>query len=438
MRAKGLFCILVLLLLMAGGVAAQDAALDEQPIMQMLTRVPTGVSTSYLLFSDRLAISAAYPGAQMPPDWAAFEALDNDNLTDQTRPLAIWWQVFFQYRSSLSAQTLMLADSLPDSLGYDFFQVQQELSYGQPPENTLYLAGAFDPATITAALAARGYRPTLEAGTAATWCLEGDCSTGMQMNPDARDPANPFGGNLGLSWPLLLGEGFLIGNRSEAAMQAHQQAVEGSAPTLAADAGWRAAVTAATAGGSILLQATALSGNDLFIFSEPFTGLDMSASPEQIQRFYQDLLEDYTNLPPFQLLFVADTVSAGQQVTKVILVYATEVDANLAAAVLPPRVAAYESMALRTSLLDLLAKRGIMPGTVEVQASEGLYTVTVNFTAPQPDIDTLLTLRPGDTPPEGYSPPGSGFAVFSQGIIRRDLGWLSTVPRETIEALAGG
>jgi len=98
------------------------------------------------------------------------------------------------------------ADTLPTSLGLDFFQVQQELSFGQPPENTLYLAGSWDSESVRAALASRNYSLIDENTVAQLWCEE-DCLTGSQVQMEARDPANPFGGNLGQNWPLLVRTG---------------------------------------------------------------------------------------------------------------------------------------------------------------------------------------------------------------------------------------
>ncbi len=436
MRVKPVLVIFTLVLLMAGGAAAQELPLDDQPFMQMLARVPQGVPTSYLTFSDRVAITQAYPNAQMPADWAAFNALNSDDLTDETRPLEIWWRVFFRYRTSMMAQSLMQAETLPDSLGIDFFQVQQELSFGQPPENTLYLAGTWDGEAVSAALTSRNYALIDENGVAQLWCEE-DCLTGFEVQMDGRDPANPFGGNLGQNWPMLVSDGILIGNRSEPLVRAYLNTTEDDTPTLAQEPLWRAAVSAATQD-SILLQATALSGDDLRFFGDPLSGLRPMLSPEQLQRFAQDLLADYVSLPPFRLLLLADTVSQGEQLAKAVLVYQDEAAARAAADALPGRIAAYVSLATQQPFTDMLAERNIQQPTVDVLGAEGLYTVVIGFRAPQPDAETLLAIELGDPLPEGYTAPGIPFALLNDAVIRQDMGWLSTVPRDVLESLAGG
>jgi hypothetical protein len=436
MRFKMLLSALMMLLLIASSAAAQEITLDDQPFMQMLARVPQNAPTNYLFFNDRTAITQAYPEAQMPADWAAFNALDSDNLTDESRPLEIWWRVFFRFSSSSMAQNLMLAEMLPESLGIDFFQVQQELSFGQPPENTLYLAGTWDADSIRAALATRDYTLNDENDVAQLWCEE-DCLTGPITQIDARDPSNPFGGDLGQNWPMLLTDDTLMGNRSEPLMRAFLSAANDEVATLAQNSLWRAAVSAATQQG-ILLQAAVFNGDDLSFFSNPLSGVSPMLSPEELQSLAQERLEGYVNLPPFQLMLLADTVSQGEQVAKVVVVYQNEADARAAADALPGRIAAYVSLATPQPLSELLSERNINQPTVEVQPAEGVYTVVIDFSAPQPEVETLLSLEIGDPLPEGYAAPGIPFALLTQAMIRQDIGWLSTAPREVLEALAEG
>lgn len=437
MRIKAIAGVVLLVWVLVNSAAAQSTTLDDQPIMQMLAQVPQGAPASYLTFSDRAAIAQAYPEAQLPTTLEAFFALDNDDQTPEARAQEIWWRIFSRYSSSMMAQTLMQADTLPTSLGLDFFQVQQELSFGQPPENTLYLAGTWDVESVRAALATRNYSLIDENAGAQLWCEE-DCLTGSQVQMEARDPGNPFGGNLGQNWPLLVAAGHLIGSRSEPLMRDYLSAANGDLPTLAQDPLWRAAVTAATQEG-ILLQAMALRGEDLRFLNEPLAGTNLQTlSPEQIQRLAADLLEDYVSLPPFQLLLLADTVSKGQQVGKVILTYVTEAEAQAAAEILPGRIGDYISLVTQTPLTNLLADRNLRPPTVAVQSAEGVFMVVIDFSAPQPDAETVLSLRFEDPLPEGYAAPGSAFALLAQGVFRQDLGWLSSVPREALEAMAGG
>lgn len=436
MRFKMLLSALMMLLLIASSTAAQDVMLDDQPLMRMLARIPQTASIGYMLFSDRTAITQAYPEAQMPADWAAFNALDSDNLTDESRPLEIWWRVFLRFSSSSMVQNLMLAETLPESLGIDFFQVQQELSFGQPPENTLYLAGTWNSDSIRAALAARDYTLNDENDVSQLWCEE-DCLTGPRTQFDARDPANPFGGDLGQNWPMLLTDGALIGNRSEPLMRAFLSVANDEVATLAQDSMWRAAVSAATHQG-ILLQVAVFNGDNLSFFSNPLSSVSRMLSPEELRLLAQEMLEGYVNLPPFQLLLIADTVSQGEQVAKAVLVYQDEADARAAADVLPGRIAAYVSLATQQPLSELLSERNINQPTVEVQPAEGVYTVVIDFSAPQPEVETLLSLETGDPLPEGYAAPGIPFALLTQAVIRQDIGWLSTAPREVLEALAEG
>jgi hypothetical protein len=435
MRTKPLLLLAAFVLLLAGGVAAQEPSLDEQPLMQMLARVPQVVPASSLLFSDWVAITQAYPEAQLPPDWDTFAALDKDNLTDESRPLEIWWRIFLRYSSSTMGRFLSVAETLPESLGLDAFQIERELYLGMVPEDSLILTGSWEREAISTALATRNYGLVEEVAAAQLWC-EDDCLTGSFMNVDGRDPANPFGGQLGQNWPMVVSDGLLIGNRSEPIIRDYMGAADGSLPTLAEDPLWRSAVTAALQDG-ILLQAAIYSGNDLATLGDPLAGLNQpTLSAAQLQQILQTRLEGYITLPPFQLLMIADTISQGEQVTKVVLVYSTETAAQTAADALPDRISRYESLVRQESFSELLTGRNINLPTAEVQGIEGLYATVLHFTAPQPDIETLLAFQPGDDLPEGYAEPGIAFNLLNSTILRGDIGWISTAPREALEAIA--
>jgi len=117
MRIKAIAGVVLLVWVLVNSAAAQSTTLDDQPIMQMLAQVPQGAPTSYLTFSDRAAIAQAYPEAQMPTALEAFFALDNDDQTPEARAQEIWWRIFIRYTSSMMAQSMTQADTLPHDAG---------------------------------------------------------------------------------------------------------------------------------------------------------------------------------------------------------------------------------------------------------------------------------------------------------------------------------
>lgn len=438
MQMRSLLLFVSSLLLIAGNAVAQSTPLHEQPFMRMLARVPTSVPIIDLAFSDQLAITAAYPEAQLPSNWDDLDAVMQGEFTEATRPLAIWWRVFRNFRSSGIPNLLFFSEGERTTQDFDILRLHQELNYGLSSTWTLALTGNFDTNAIRDWWATRGYNMVEDGGEAALWCAEGDCNSGTQANIDQRDPGNPFGGEVGRTWPMLLGPDFMIGSEDEATMQAHLGIFTRGEPTLADDARIRAAVRVAVEE-SILLQAYIFKNELYDQFADPvFLVPGPRPTPEALRAFYQSLLEDYIDLPHFDLLVVADTVSGSQQHGKVVLVYSNESDAWAAADVLPTRLENYRSAKVDRSLVDLLADRNLTLPNVTLEPAEGLYTVVVDFIAPLPDLDILLTYNMDQERPAGYVAPGDAFFLLMENIFGRDAGWLSTVPRTTLETLASG
>lgn len=109
----------VMLVFVSGLTAAQDTT--TPPLLEMLANVPDSAeSRTELYFEDQRAIESAYAPAEMPTDFADFEAVI-DGLDEQSdvKPKAIWWQVFNFTSSSTTATYLREYATMPDVVGFD-------------------------------------------------------------------------------------------------------------------------------------------------------------------------------------------------------------------------------------------------------------------------------------------------------------------------------
>jgi len=129
-----------------------------------------------------------------------------------------------------------------------------------------------------------------------------------------------------------------------------------------------------------------------------------------------------------------DTQAAGETA----LVYSSADDAKKAAEILPKRMAAYTSLVNRRSLTEIMTDRGVTQPDVQVVESNGQYVVLISFVVPKLSDDDILSMTEpaADTGTGAVNPPGLVYRFLVASAMQRDLGWLTTVPREILEAAA--
>lgn len=428
--------IFVFIILSLSTVTAQNS-LGEQPLLKMLAHVPdNAISRSEITFNDRKAIEAAYPPAQIPADYAAFNTLQADKTGNKDLfPNHIWWQVWFRNNSSQMAEYFAKYDQMPAAIGIDFFSIDQELNYGEPPKQTLQITGQFDLDKVRAALTANGF--SLQGGL---WCSPDGCENGNKLNPASINPANPFGGNLGRKEPMLLQDGVLIGSPSNDVMQAHIGVTAGTTKSLADAPEYRAAVAALTSADSVLLQAYFWDGDVLAKMNQLPAILDRASGTIR-KKLIEDILKDYEELPAYQLLAFGDTTTDQDQAAEVALVYATRADAETAAGVLPKRIANYLSAVANRRLADMLTDLRVKEPVITtidsgVNAGGGPFVVVIRLSTPKATPDQILAMSPKNTNLPDVTAPGIVYHLLVTGAMREDVGWLSTAPRALWEAAA--
>lgn len=432
------FIVLVLTTLGLSITSAQES-LDQQPLMKMLARIPnTSASRTEIYFNDRAAVEAAYPPAKMPKNWAEFDAIskakgENPDLL----PVDLWWRVWRNQQSALTARYLVKAADSPSVVGFDYFQIEQEMTYGTPPSQTLQLMGPFDLDKVRAALTSQGYTQQDQSGVE-VWCGPDGCDSGSKVNVKDRQPANLFGGDLGRKWPVIMLPDGLIGSPDLSVIKDHAANVKDNKASLATLPQYRAAVDAITSGGN-LLQAYVWDGEVLAqmrMLSLTTAVLGSNAKPEVVKKFLQEMLKDYKPIPMYELLVFADVATESEQVGEVALVYSSEDDAKAAAEVLPQRIDTYVSLTVKKPLIELLHDRKVDSPKTEIVESNGKYVLVLKLATPKATIEELQKLDIKDPNPPAVTAPGLIYRLLVNAAMQRDLGWLSSIPLADLEAAA--
>ncbi|MBE0690359.1 MAG: hypothetical protein IH587_09595, partial [Anaerolineae bacterium] len=201
MRTFRLWLILAALLAIVLPAGAQDSAAGDQPLLDMLALVPDSpeARASIVSYVDYRAVEAARSGAAQPESWADWQATRRADAD----AYELWVAAFTGVNSgpNVLLTTLQEAEAWPAILGFDFFDVDRALEYGQPPSLAQILYGDFDAGAIVAAYEAASFSAET-VGDLTLLCGSTGCENGMQINLNNRNPANPFGGMLGRQEPL--------------------------------------------------------------------------------------------------------------------------------------------------------------------------------------------------------------------------------------------
>jgi hypothetical protein len=406
---------LLLALALAGPPAAgADAA---SGLLDALSRVPDtpAVREQLVSYVDYRAVEAGRPGAARPASFAELEPL----LATDDPAAGLWMAAYMGIASGstdLVRNLFHAGGEWPELLGFDFLQVDRELAFGAPPDDGVVLLGHFDPEAIGRALSARSFSGT-DVGERTLWCGPEGCQAGMAMNLAERDPADPFGGELGRRQPLAVSASDLLSSAAIATVDAMLAAADGQARSLADDASYRAAAEAIPTE-ALLIQATLVPGDDLGADVAPML---LGDSIEDVEATLAEMAASFEPIPPYELLAISDGATDSEQVVTLGLVYAREADAAVAIKVIPRRLETMESLRTGQPLSALLDDRGVtsVAGEVVPAAADGARAVAaITLRAPlageEPDPDS-----------GGFSPSSLLYRLFVQMLLGRDTLWLA-------------
>jgi len=411
--------IVCLLVLMVVPAAAQDDDGGGTPLHEMLALVPlvSDVTEFELSYIDYRAVERARPGAAQPESFAEWVALRNSD--DES--LGLWMAA----TSSISSGSGELTQSLfqfgaewPEVVGFDFFDVDRELYFGRPPADATILMGEFDVDAIVDAFTARDFTAE-DAGDFTLLCGSAGCDEGLATNLQTRNPANPFGGNIGREEPMLVSDSLILNSAGISVVEAMGAAASGDTSSLMDSSLYRAAANA-IGEDELLIQAYLLPAN-LFLFDVGLL-LGPSATAENQEAFLEQLSQDFEPMAQYDLVMFADTATETEQVVYVVLVYDDEEDAEIAAEVVPRRLENLQSIVMQRDFSELFAERNVsnIEGSVKIDEDTGKALTVITFRAP------LASSEYDDDVLGGYMASSMVYRLLVNMVWQRDTMWLLT------------
>jgi hypothetical protein len=408
--------VLLITVLLAFGIAPVFAQTTDNPLLQMLARIPDSPSArEYLTYVDYRALIAARPGAPVITSSQQLAALVDSKSKDGRLVMAALYGL--KSGPTFFANAVLPAGSKSQEVvGFDLFAIQRAAEFGKPPDLGDVLEGDFDAQAVTAAHEKRGYTAT-DVNGLTLLCPAAGCDSGLQLDMSQINNANPFGGNIGRNQPVLVGDKLIASAPTSDTINAIASATAGKSPTLAEQVDYHAAAEAISANGT-LIQTYFINPMDIGSASNDI--LNSRLSPDQIKTRMSQLQADFVPMPAYNLIALADSATDSEQQAMVALVYTTQADAQAAAALFPKHLQDYKSLAIQKPMNEVLQDRGVTAVEASVYpASTNRYVTVVRLHAPLPSN----AIPANETMPQASS---LVYTLLVRAYMSRDLGWLAT------------
>lgn len=387
--------------------AAAFHAAEPSPLAQLLAAVPDTPNARQMIgYVDFRALVAARPGAAQPKSSQDFDPRKAADHSDTA--LTHFAYLGISVGNAAILQQYIHANDMLTATGIDFFTIERALEFGTPPQNGVILSGQFDPKQIGDAFSKRGFvKGDLNGLT--TWCSADGCESGTKMSLTSREPADPFGGELGRKQPLVLADHYLFDAADYNVVQNMVSAYQKKTPSLADATDYRAALDALSSKEPVL-QA-------LFIDPSMLTAASPNNAAPAVQTAVKKLIGSATPIPGYSLALFAHAADQTNQYALVALVFNSQADAQTAAGLISARIDQYTSLATRRPMRDLLKDRGATLDQPTVTESGGKGVLLLTFRAP---------IEPSTPDANGhYTASGLLFRLFVDMVYRRDTGWLA-------------
>jgi hypothetical protein len=294
--------------------------------------------------------------------------------------------------------SFVLMDELPELVGFEFFDIAQVAEVGIVPQDAIIVRGTFDPEAVAAAHTARGY--TAESDSlGVTLCPSDGCESGARINVGNRNPANPFGGDLGMSQPLIVTPSTLLNSRDFSVLVSLSGAAQGRTPSLSDDPIIQAAA-------NILAYRPTVTAIQL-LTPAAVEIVDATASSGRFANFAA-VLETLPPLPPYALIAVAHTADDAYEYGDLLLIYPNAEQAYQANESLAARLAVINSVQTRRPFIDLLTSAG------EVLPPQAVTDERTNISAVWLSVQSPLT---PEAEPEDFA---KGYLRLVGALIARD------------------
>lgn len=392
MRLRSLLMLFSLLLILALPTAAQE---PQHPLAQMFAVIPqSGVSEpgSFISYVDNRA-AFSQRGGSFSANSREFSQLLGD---DDAR--ALWMANALRVASGMPDWTQYLMQIHPEAaelLGFEWFDIDQSLYFGVPPTAGGILRGQFDPERVRAAFEARDFAAETIDGVKVLCWIEG-CDQGLMVDVRSRNPANPFGGNLGRREPVALLPNLLLNSPAIEVVDAMIQAATGAAPSLLDDPDYVAVADLISELGAAdveLIQLHIYRQADIVDFSVP----------ESLAA----VIDTLGPLPPYSIAVLADLQDGETQIALAALVYDAAAPAEQGADELTARITSFDPR-------GEFAEDGVEVDVplVYTSAAGDRFVAVAALRYPDPPSD------PGDEP---LIQSGRIFRRWLNGLLRREF-----------------
>jgi hypothetical protein len=246
-------------------------------------------------------------------------------------------------------------DALRTAVGIQAPAIGRVLDYGIPPRRVLVLTGEAamaEPEAVAAALGGRGFS-RLEEGQRVVWYRGEDNG----FDPALREPADPFGGDVGHSARIAVRPGEMVGARDWASLRQGLAAIDGTAPTVAVlpqlAAALNGAAAAAAERGLTVLQATGFKAADVAF---PPPDLPIGGSMEEFAAAAEEAMkppDPADVLPLYGFAVLADLAGPQANAAVIALSYPAAEPAATAARILARRLAATGATSVDATVVEL-------------------------------------------------------------------------------------
>jgi hypothetical protein len=298
---RQLFLLFPLLFMLA---APKSTAAHLDVLTQMLALVDSselGREGSYVSYVDYEGIFAA--GGVNPQTAAEFDRVQESDDWES------WLASSLRIMGGMAAWAMYLNVGYGTSVetnGFEWFAVDQSLTFSVPPAVGNIFAGDFDAEQIEAALIPRSYE-TIGIDDVPTLCPTEGCDYGPVFAPSEIDQGFLFGGELGQRHPIALLPGLILHSRDEGTLR-NMIDVHNGGDSLMTTMPYQLLVESLYYVEGEVLQANFFDAQDMAEVSIP---QDEDISPSSLVE----------TLPPYELVALVDAQSDSHQIARVMMVY---------------------------------------------------------------------------------------------------------------------
>ena len=401
-----LLCLLLLMPIFQITAQEQRSREPTSSLLTMLESVPDTIEVrqSFVTYIDYRAMESIR-GIETPTV-ADFE--------DATELSGLWvaTSIGFAGGVDLSYAFAGLGD-MQAIMGFDMFDIDQSLTFGNLPNDALLIRGDFDTDAIQSAFIMRDYvSETVD--DAVLLCPADGCDTGQLMDIMSRQPANLFGGRLGQSHPVaILPDGIVVSSAAEPPIDAMLSTYSGEIRSLADDIHYRTLAEAAQSMGTLAQFAYLSPGSIIDV--DPFTAFNLEI--ETLEEYYEllGLPESESLIPPYTLAAFADVGTANEQIAIIALMYENLPDAETAAPALKAQLESANSLRTRSTFIELIEARDGSIGDAVIYEGDGSYVVMLPVRYPLPSNEHSET---------GFGRSSMIYRLFMESYFSRDTAYL--------------